>query len=82
MNICVNLALNGSSSSHCNSINRIALKLNVDEHNLYGSKVIKSYVDEEVNLMTAGNIIDLCQIRHTGQSSFRRSEIDYLQICL
>ena len=63
------MALNGCSSSHSNYINRIALNYNVDKHNLHlnGYKLITSGVDEEVNLMTAGNIIDLCHIRDTGQ---------------
>ena len=82
VNICVNMALNGSSSSYSNSVNRIALIYHVDKHKLNGCKSIKRSDDEVVNLMTAGNIVDLCHIRDTGQSSLRRSEIDFLLLYL
>ena len=82
VNICVNMALNVISSSYCNSVNRIALIYHVDQHNFNGCQPIKGSCDEVVNRMTAGNIIDLCHNRDTGQSSLCRSEIDYLLFLL
>ena len=57
VNICLNMALNGSSSSYCNSVNRIALIYHVDKHKLNGCKLIKSSGDEVVNLMTGGILL-------------------------
>ena len=59
-------------------VNRIALIYHFKKHNFNGCQSIRSSGYEVVDLMTVGNIIDLCHIWDTGQSSLRRSEIDYL----
>lgn len=74
---CAQLALNGSCSNVCHSLNHVAYKNNIDKYSL--GNICEFYSDAlEKDLMAAGSIIDLCYLRDTGCSAFSRHEINDL----
>ena len=73
---CVNMALNGSRSKLCNSLNYIAYKYKINKEQI--SKNVVCSVYREDDIMKAGNIIDLCHIRDTRSTEFSTIEINYM----
>ena len=82
VNRCLNMAINGSRSKVCNSINHISYKYGFDKYLFlknnthYQCHSIISCSYEENHCIIAGNISDLCYIRDTGNSQFSQYEIE------
>ena len=70
------MALNGSRSKLCNSLNYIAYKYKISKEQI--SKNVVCSVYREDDIMKAGNIIDLCHIRDTRSTEFSTIEINYM----
>ena len=77
---CLSLVLGGSASKVCNSLNRMVYLYSLDKHQLSNMskdacKTLVCSSSCDADLVTAGNIADLCYIRDTKSTAFSRDEI-------
>lgn len=80
INLCANLAINGSSSKICNSINHISYLYGIDKYNLDCTSVnnIIDTSSSNEDLLLVGNIIDLCFLRDSHNNIFSKDEINFM----
>ena len=70
------MALNGSRSKLCNSLNYIAYKYKINKEQISQNVVCSVYKEDDIR--KAGNIKDLCHIRDNRSTEFSTIEINYM----